>query len=235
MDATGIANHTSNIGADSLAYLKSGTGPAVIIVHGIGGHKEDWQEIMHALASRHTVYAIDMMGFGASSKACAEITIATQVGAISALMTAEKLEKVDLLGSSVGGWVAAQFAATYGSAVRRLVLVDAAGFKVMFEGPPPANFYPGTVEEMQQLLGLVLYSDFAHTRGFAEGAAELRPVAHRAPGIEFLPGANGVKRFGERVMVSSTGRAMLLAASPAHSVDTESSEMPFTSPPPAAS
>jgi triacylglycerol lipase len=54
--------------------------------------------------------------------------------------------------------------------MRRLVLVDAAGFKAMFEGPPPANFYPAAVEEMQKLLSLVLYSDFAHTRQFAEGA-----------------------------------------------------------------
>jgi len=142
----------------------------VIIIHGIGGHKEDWQEIIQALASKHTVYAIDMIGFGASSKTSAEITIATQVDALEALRTAEKLEKFDLIGNSIGGWVAAQFAANYGSSVQRLVLVDAAGFKAMFEGPPPANFYPGTVEEMQQLLSLVLYSDFAHTREFAEGA-----------------------------------------------------------------
>jgi triacylglycerol lipase len=170
MDADSITNHTLSIEADSLAYLKSGTGPAVIIVHGIGGHKEDWREIMRALASRQTVYAIDMMGFGASSKTSAEITIATQVGAISALMTAEKLEKTDLIGNSVGGWVAAQFAATHAESTRRLVLVDAAGFEAMFEGPPPANFYPGTVEEMQKLLSLVRYSDLAHTRGFAERA-----------------------------------------------------------------
>jgi len=167
MDAN---NYMLSIGAASLAYLKCGAGSAVIIVHGIGGHKEDWRQVMRALASRHSVYAIDMIGFGASSKTSVDITIESQVGAIKALMTAEKLDRVDLIGNSVGGWVAAQFAATYNSSVRRLVLVDAAGFKAMFEGPAPANFYPGTVEEMQRLMSLVLYSDFAHTREFAESA-----------------------------------------------------------------
>jgi triacylglycerol lipase len=40
----------------------------------------------------------------------------------------------------------------------------------MFEGPPPANFYPASVEEMERLLSLVLYSEFAHTQAFAERA-----------------------------------------------------------------
>ena len=73
-----IANHTLSIGANSLAYLKSGSGSAVIIVYSIGGHKEDWREIMQALAVQHTAYAIDMIGIGAGSSVRHEISKETR-------------------------------------------------------------------------------------------------------------------------------------------------------------
>lgn len=153
-----------------LAVIKAGTGPAVVIVHGIGGHKEDWVPVMNALAAQHTVYALDMLGFGGSSKDLAEITVPMQAEAVYALLAQEKISRASLIGNSVGGWVTATFAANYPQMVNRLVLVDAAGFKAMFEGPSPVNFYPGTAEEMSKLLQHVLYSDFAHTPEFAEKA-----------------------------------------------------------------
>lgn len=156
-----------NSQANRVAVLKTGQGPAVVIVHGIGGHKEDWQGVMASLASRHTVYAIDMIGFGGSSKDAAEITVAMQAEAIGSLLEAEHLQKVSLIGNSVGGWVAATFAARHPERIERLVLVDAAGFKAMFEGPSPVNFYPETVEDMQKLLSYVFYSPSTHSAEFA--------------------------------------------------------------------
>jgi len=154
----------------SLAYLKAGSGPPLVIVHGIGGHKEDWLGLMEALADRRTTYAVDMIGFGGSSKDAAEITIATQVAAIIALLDADGIARADILGNSVGGWVAATLAAEHPDRVKQLVLVDAAGFKAMFEGPPPVEFYPAEVAGMEKLLAHVLHSDFAHSRSFAEQA-----------------------------------------------------------------
>jgi 2-hydroxy-6-oxonona-2,4-dienedioate hydrolase len=154
----------------TLAYLKQGSGPAVLIVHGIGGHKEDWQATMAALAPHRTVYAVDMIGFGASSKSAADITIRTQVEAARALLDAEGVSRVSLIGNSVGGWVAATFASLYPSRVDKLVLVDAAGFKAMFEGPSPVNFYPDTVAEMRKLLSYVLVAPATQTPEFAERA-----------------------------------------------------------------
>jgi pimeloyl-ACP methyl ester carboxylesterase len=56
------------IGDKKLAYVDSGVGPAVVIVHGVGGHKEDWAGVAAALSKTHRVFAIDMLGFGESSK-----------------------------------------------------------------------------------------------------------------------------------------------------------------------
>jgi triacylglycerol lipase len=153
-----------------LSFIRQGQGPAVVIVHGVGGHKEDWLPIVQALAADHTVLAVDMLGFGGSSKDLPEITIATQADAIAQLLQHEGIAKTSLIGNSVGGWVAASFAAQHPQATDRVVLVDAAGFKAMFDGPPPVNLYPANVDEMQQLQGFMRASDTAHTRAYAEKA-----------------------------------------------------------------
>jgi pimeloyl-ACP methyl ester carboxylesterase len=183
------ASHVSTPAGD-LSFLKGGSGPAVVVIHGIGGHKEDWTALVAALAPSHTVYAIDMVGFGTSAKTAPEITIATQMASVIALLNAENIETADLVGNSVGGWVAAMIAASHSSRVGRLVLVDAAGFKAMFEGPPPVNFYPQTVEEMAKLLAFVRHDPQAHTKAFAEMALAAAQASGDAETAERV--ANGM-------------------------------------------
>jgi triacylglycerol lipase len=158
------------VNGQRLAYLQQGSGPAVVIVHGIGGHKEDWQATMTVLAPKYTVYAIDMIGFGGSAKTSADITIRTQVEAVRALLDAKGIAKTSVIGNSVGGWVAATFASLYPQRVNKLVLVDAAGFKAMFEGPSPVNFYPDDVSGMQKLLSYVFVAPATQTPAFAQAA-----------------------------------------------------------------
>src|ERR671923_2028287 len=52
----------------SLNYTVAGHGPAVVLVHGLGGFAESWQSTIDALASRATVFAVDLPGFGRSAK-----------------------------------------------------------------------------------------------------------------------------------------------------------------------
>jgi len=175
---TPLQSRDLSLSPGRMAYLKQGQGPAVLIVHGIGGHKEDWKGVMAALAREHTVYAVDMLGFGGSSKDLPEITVASQAEALAALLRQEGIKQVTLIGNSVGGWVTATFAARHPEQVDRLILVDAAGFKAMFEAPSPVNFNPGTADEMQNLLRHVLASPWAHTPDFAAQALK----AHQASG-----------------------------------------------------
>ena len=181
-----------------LAYLKQGQGPAVVIVHGIGGHKEDWRGVMAALAQDHTVYAVDMLGFGGSSKDLPEITVASQADALAALLRQEGLKQATLIGNSVGGWVTATFAARHPAQVAQLVLVDAAGFKAMFEAPSPVNFNPASVDEMQNLLRHVLASPWAHTREFAAQALKAQQASGDAAAFETVfKGLYGSARLEE--------------------------------------
>lgn len=154
----------------SVAYLKEGSGPALVIIHGLGGHKEDFRAVMQALSEHHTVYAFDMLGFGASSRNAPSIGPGAQADVVAALLRHEKLAKTSLLGNSAGAWAAATFAAQHPASVDKLILSDAAGLKVTMSGPPPVNFAPDTVPEMQKLLQTVIASDFAHSTEFATQA-----------------------------------------------------------------
>ena len=161
---------THQAGADTQAYFKTGSGPAVVIIHGVGGHKEDWRGVAEALAADHTVYAVDMLGFGGSSRDCKDLKISTQAAAIKALLAREGVATAKLVGNSVGGWVAATFAATYPEMTGKLVVIDPAGFEAMFQGESPVNLFPDDVAQMKQLLSFVIHSEFAHTDEFAAQA-----------------------------------------------------------------
>lgn len=160
----------SSAAQNALAYTVAGEGPAIVIVHGVGGHKEDWAAIQQDLAADAQVFAIDMLGFGESGKAGDDLSIPVQAAAIAALLDAHGHDSARLVGNSVGGWVAATFAATFPARTERLVLIDPAGFRAMFEGTPPVNFDPDTVQEMQALIDICINGPVARTPGLAEAA-----------------------------------------------------------------
>jgi len=183
---------TLQVGDKSLAYFERGSGPPVVIIHGVGGHKEDWRGVADALAKTHRVFAIDMLGFGESSKTGDDLSMPVQAAAVKALLDAHGVDKADIVGNSVGGWVATTFAATYPASVKRLVIIDGAGFKAMFEGTPPVNFDPNTVEEMQALINITINSDVAKTPGLAEKAL----TAYKASGEKAISPTWGRSLYG---------------------------------------
>jgi pimeloyl-ACP methyl ester carboxylesterase len=184
------------LGADTFAYLKSGTGPTLVIVHGVGGHKEDWAGVQSALEDHFTVLAVDMLGFGGSSRDAAVLDMPTQAAAIKALLAHEGASHAMLLGNSVGGWVTATFAATYPEMVDRLIVVDPAGFAAMFDGESPVNLFPDDLGQMKKLLAYVLHSDFAHTDEFATHAmAQLEASNERSIVPRLWPGLFSSERL----------------------------------------
>ena len=184
---------TLDLADKALAYVAIGQGPTVVIIHGVGGHKEDWMGVAETLATAHRVLAVDMLGFGGSSKTGEDLSMPVQAAAIAALLDHEGANKAHIVGSSVGGWVAATLAATHPERVDRLILIDAAGFKAMFEGPPPVNFDPGDVQEMQALIDITINSDVARTPGLARRALDTYVAS------------------GEKAITAAWGRSLFLS------------------------
>jgi triacylglycerol lipase len=150
----------------------------VVIVHGLGGRKEDWLDVAKALARRHTVFTVDLLGFGQSSRNGDRLTIGMQAEAIVALLDAEGLARANVVGNSLGGWVAATFAARSPDRIARLAMIDVAGLKVTLSGPPPVNFAPDSVAEMAALLRTVIETPAFHS----PAQAELALASFRASG-----------------------------------------------------
>jgi triacylglycerol lipase len=64
----------------------------VVIIHGVGGHKEDWLGVAGALSQTHRVFAVDTLGFGASSKTGADLSMPVQAAARLALLDQRGLD-----------------------------------------------------------------------------------------------------------------------------------------------
>ena len=109
------------------AYVMAGTGPALLLVHGIGDSSDTWRPVFDQLARDHTVIAPDLLGHGRSEKPRADYTIAGFANGMRDLLSILGVERVTVVGHSLGGGVAAQFAYQFPERCERLVLVGSGG------------------------------------------------------------------------------------------------------------
>ena len=109
----------------SLAYEVTGSGPPLILLHGLSGSGRWWGRNVPAFASRFRTYAVDLPGFGASRRVRWS-RLDDTVDRLADWIAAEGLSRAHIAGHSLGGAVAARVAARHPERVDRLVLVDAA-------------------------------------------------------------------------------------------------------------
>jgi 4,5:9,10-diseco-3-hydroxy-5,9,17-trioxoandrosta-1(10),2-diene-4-oate hydrolase len=124
---TTIPDRCVDIGNITIRYRVAGSGDPVILLHGIGGFLEYWDANIAPLAQGQQVYALDMIGFGRSTKPPASYTLAFLAQNVQAFAHALSLDRVTLVGLSLGGGVALQFTRMFPDRVRKLVLVASAG------------------------------------------------------------------------------------------------------------
>ena len=109
----------------SLHYVVEGRGPAVVLVHGLAGFAESWRGTTAALAARATVFAVDLPGFGHSTKPRARYALTDLARALHGFMDAVGIPHASLVGHSLGGAVAVTYALTHPGRVERLALLGA--------------------------------------------------------------------------------------------------------------
>jgi 4,5:9,10-diseco-3-hydroxy-5,9,17-trioxoandrosta-1(10),2-diene-4-oate hydrolase len=119
---------TLTIDGVNLHYFCGGSGPPLVLVHGLGSSAAvEFYYNLEPLAAHHRVFAIDLPGFGRSDKPVLEYTIDLFVRAVSDLMACEGIGRAAVMGVSMGGRVALGLALDSPEKVERLVLVDALG------------------------------------------------------------------------------------------------------------
>lgn len=109
------------------AYRVAGRGPALLLIHGIGDSSSSWVPLLPALATRFTVVAPDLLGHGNSDKPRADYSVGGFANAMRDLLEVLGIERATVVGHSLGGGVAAQFAYQYPQRCERLVLVSTGG------------------------------------------------------------------------------------------------------------
>ena len=109
------------------AYRMAGSGPALLLLHGISDDSSSWLPVMDGLAEHFTVVAPDLLGHGASDKPRADYSVAAFSNGMRDLLDVLDIDTATVVGHSLGGGVAAQLAYQYPDRVDRLILVSSGG------------------------------------------------------------------------------------------------------------
>jgi pimeloyl-ACP methyl ester carboxylesterase len=154
---SGIYGHTMMIDGLRVHYLEGGSGPPVVLLHGLGSHaQQDWSRMLPPLVQAgYHIYAMDLVGYGRSDKPTDwNYSISEEAKFVEAFMDAKQLPTVELSGVSMGGWIAATVALQQPQRIMRLVLFDSAGmtFRLSFD---PMVFTPETTEQVDRLFAVV--------------------------------------------------------------------------------
>ncbi len=124
----GPAGNSVRVFGANLHYVDAGSGSVVVLLHGLADDVGVWESVMPALAAKHRVIALDQIGFGRSDKPLLGYRAGTFVDFLDGFLNELKIDRASLVGNSLGGWIAANFALAHPERIDRLVLCDAAGY-----------------------------------------------------------------------------------------------------------
>jgi pimeloyl-ACP methyl ester carboxylesterase len=119
-----------------LHYLEAGSGPAVVLLHGLGGDGSRWRPNVEPLAKDFHVFALDQIGFGQSDKPLANYNTGMLAEFLVEFLKAVNIPKASLVGNSMGAGVALYTAVHYPQVVERIVLADGGGFRAANAASP---------------------------------------------------------------------------------------------------
>ncbi len=132
------APKTVPVFGQKIVYYDAGTGPVLVLVHGFGSQARfDWGNAIGPLSKHHRVLALDQIGFGQSDKPFVDYSIQTFVDFLGEFLRVLHVDRFDLAGESLGGWIVANYSlqalapantGPYALPIpSRLILEDAAG------------------------------------------------------------------------------------------------------------
>jgi len=183
--------HEVDLHGHRAVFRVAGSGPTVVLIHGMVNSSRHWQEVAERLAGSHRVVAPDLLGHGDSATPRGDYSLGAHAAGIRDLLTTIGVERATIVGHSLGGGVAMQFFYQFPQRTERLVLVSSGGLG----------------REVSPLL-----------RGAAlPGASPLLRLAARPRLVEAIDGAGG--RLRERgnpkgVYLEAVARALRPLAEP---------------------
>src|SRR5271157_6168132 len=171
----------------SVTYAQVGSGPVLLLIHGMAGTCENWQAVIEPLARQHTVIAPDLPGHGTSAPGAGDYSIGALAAGLRDLLIGLGHERATLVGHSLGGGIAMQFSYQFPELTERLVLVSSGGLGPEVSPVLRAAALPGADLFISATAGVG--GRVGSALGSALGAVGLRPnpdVAEVARGYASL-------------------------------------------------
>ena len=151
---SGAETHTLTVSGYRVHYYALGpaSGPPVVLVHGLGGRSEDWRNLApYLVRAGYRVYLPDLVGYGQSERPMGfSYSIPDEARFVVAFFDALGLERADLGGWSMGGWIVQRVALDHPGRVRKLMLFDSAGLMAKPRWDT-ALFTPKSASELAEL------------------------------------------------------------------------------------
>jgi pimeloyl-ACP methyl ester carboxylesterase len=128
-DSDATANlKTMTLHGDRVAYRDEGAGEVLLLVHGMGGSSNTWSGVIPLLAKKYRVIAPDLLGHGESDKPRGDYSVGAFAVLLRDLLDALDVTRVTVIGHSLGGGIAMQFAHQHRQYCERIVLISSGGF-----------------------------------------------------------------------------------------------------------
>src|SRR5438045_5015994 len=108
-------------------YRVAGSGPPVVLIHGMVNSSRHWEAVALALADEYTVVAPDLIGHGDSATPRGDYSLGAHAASIRDLLAAIGIDSATIVGHSLGGGVAMQFFYQFPQRTERLVLISSGG------------------------------------------------------------------------------------------------------------
>ncbi len=188
-----------------VAFRYDGEGPLVVLIHGITGRSAQWQPVVENLAAHRTVLAPDLLGHGESAKPRGDYSLGAYASGVRDIVVALGHDRATVVGHSLGGGIAMQFAYQFPELCERLVLVSSGGLGREVHPLLRASTLPGS-EVVLPLL--------THARVLAAGEAISRAIGllKLRAGTDLAEFASGYASLGDaeaRAAFIATMRAVL--------------------------
>ncbi|WP_346621198.1 alpha/beta fold hydrolase [Blastococcus montanus] len=196
------------------AFIRAGSGPAVLLLHGIGNNCQTWAGVIDGLAQSHTVIAPDLLGHGESDKPRGDYSLAAYANGMRDLLTVLDIERATVVGHSLGGGIALQFAYQFPERCQRLALVGSGGLGPELSAGLRAATLPGAELVLGALAGvsgpLRLGMRAVDLLGGLVGLCQVRDLAEAGDALLGLRDAEARRAFLRtlRGVVDSRGQAV---------------------------
>jgi pimeloyl-ACP methyl ester carboxylesterase len=110
-----------------VSYRQGGAGPALLLLHGVTNSSATWERVAPSLAEHFTLIAPDLLGHGESATPRGDYSLGAHASGARDVLTALGIERATVVGHSLGGGIAMQFAYQFPERCERLVLVSSGG------------------------------------------------------------------------------------------------------------